>query len=160
MSQINYESIGTIKSPHDDIEGMPIQPTGAEGIEGELEIKPEYKEGLKDLEEFSHIIILYHFHLCDDHSLTVKPFLDEEERGLFATRAPKRPNPIGLSIVRVTDIDGTTIKIKDVDIVDGTPLLDIKPYVPEFDRRDDCRVGWLEKDVDKVTDKKSDRRFE
>ncbi len=159
LMSIRYEPIGTIKSPHKDIEGMPIQPTGAKGIEGELKIKSEYKEGLKDLEGFSHIIILYHFHLCDDHSLTVKPFLDKEERGLFSTRAPKRPNPIGLSIVRVTDIDGTTIKVKDVDVIDGTPLLDIKPYVPEFDRREDCKVGWLEKDVEKVTDKKSDRRF-
>ncbi|MFW6142296.1 MAG: tRNA (N6-threonylcarbamoyladenosine(37)-N6)-methyltransferase TrmO [Candidatus Saliniplasma sp.] len=156
---ITYEPIGTVHSPYKDIEGMPIQPTGAKGVKGILKLKEEYTDGLKDLDGFSHIIILYHFHLSEVYSLTVEPFLDKEERGLFATRAPKRPNPIGLSIVKLLDVEGNTLEIEDVDVLDGTPLLDIKPYVPEFDHREVESIGWLGKNSDKVTDKRSDDRF-
>lgn len=158
-SKIKYTPIGTIHSPYETIEGMPIQPTGAKGVKGSLKIDEEYVEGLKDLDGFSHIIILYHFHRCEGFQLTVKPFLDKQERGLFSTRAPKRPNPIGLSIVKLLDVEGNTVKVEDIDVLDGTPLLDIKPYVPEFDHREVEMTGWLSKSAEKVTEKRSDERF-
>ncbi len=159
MSDIIYRAIGIIHSPYKDIRGMPIQPTGAVGIDGYLEIYPEYGDGLKDLEGFSHIILLYHFHLAKGYSLTVKPFLDPEERGLFSTRAPKRPNPIGISVVRLTGVKENRVNVKDMDVLDGTPLLDIKPYVPEFDHREVRGTGWLTKTAADVSEKRSDGRF-
>ncbi len=159
MSEIIYRAIGTIHSPYKDIKGMPIQPTGAVGIDGYLEVNPEYRDGLKDLEGFSHIILPYHFHLSKNYSLTVKPFLDKEERGLFSTRAPKRPNPIGISVVRLTGVKENRVNVKDMDILDGTPLLDIKPYVPEFDHRDVSSTGWLTSTGVDVSKTKADGRF-
>jgi tRNA-Thr(GGU) m(6)t(6)A37 methyltransferase TsaA len=161
MTTIEFNSIGTIHSPFKDLEGMPIQPIGARGIRGEIHLNKEYKDGLKDLEGFSHIILIYHLHLSKDYLLEVKPFLDTQKRGVFATRAPKRPNPIGISVVRLNKIFGSTIFISDVDIVDGTPLLDIKPYVPHFDKQEDdeITIGWFESKYHEAVDKKSDRRF-
>jgi tRNA-Thr(GGU) m(6)t(6)A37 methyltransferase TsaA len=161
MTTIEFNSIGTIHSPFKDLEGMPIQPIGARGIKGEIHLNEEYKDGLKDLEGFSHIILIYHLHLIKDYQLEVKPFLDTQKRGIFATRAPKRPNPIGMSVVRLNKIYGSTIFISDVDIVDGTPLLDIKPYVPHFDKQEDdeITIGWFESKYHEAVDKKSDRRF-
>jgi tRNA (adenine37-N6)-methyltransferase len=138
---------------------MPIQPTGAAGIAGTIELYPEYTGGLKDLEGFSHIILIYHFHLSTGFSLQVKPFLDDTLRGLFSTRAPRRPNPIGLSIVRLVKVEGSTLHIENVDIVDGTPLLDIKPYVPELDGINAERIGWLSGKADKALNAKADERF-
>ena len=157
--EISYRPIGVIHSPFIDIEGMPIQPTGASGIQGTVEVFPEFAEGLKDLEGFSHIILLYHFHRVQEAKLIVTPFMDFQPRGVFATRAPKRPNPIGLSIVKLISIKQNSLHIENVDILDGTPLLDIKPYVPEFDQHRADRVGWLEQAKGKVQSKKSDRRF-
>jgi tRNA-Thr(GGU) m(6)t(6)A37 methyltransferase TsaA len=157
--KIEYHPIGLIRSPFKQIEGMPIQPTGAASIQGRVEVFPEYAEGLKDLDGFSHIILLYHFHRVDGPQLTVRPFLDDQPRGLFATRAPKRPNPIGLSIVRLLRVSGSVLYIENVDVLDETPLLDVKPYVPEFDQRAAERVGWLERNKDQVQEKRSDRRF-
>ncbi len=161
MTEIEFKSIGTIHSQFKDLEGMPIQPVGARGIKGKININDEYKDGLKDLDGFSHIILIYYLHLSKGYSLHVKPFLDTEERGVFATRAPKRPNPIGMSVVRLEKIEGTTIYISDVDIIDGTPLLDIKPYIPNFDKQDEdeIKIGWFENKHHNVVDKKSDRRF-
>jgi tRNA-Thr(GGU) m(6)t(6)A37 methyltransferase TsaA len=156
---VQYRSIGVIHTPFRKIEGMPIQPSGATGIRGTVDVYPEYAEGLKDLDGFSHIILLYHFHRARSAELTLVPFLDTEPRGLFATRAPKRPNPIGISAVRLLQIKGSTLHVQNVDIVDGTPLLDIKPYVPEFDRQPRFRLGWLEKAKGKVKKRKSDSRF-
>jgi tRNA-Thr(GGU) m(6)t(6)A37 methyltransferase TsaA len=140
---------------------MPIQPVGALGVKGQIKLDKKFIEGLKDLEGFSHIILIYHLHLCNGHSLEVKPFLDTKKRGIFATRAPKRPNPIGLSVVRLERIDEDTIHISNVDIVDGTPLLDIKPYVPHFDigNCDEVSIGWFEDKHHEAKDKKSDKRF-
>jgi tRNA-Thr(GGU) m(6)t(6)A37 methyltransferase TsaA len=138
---------------------MPIQPTGARGITGTVEVELEYADDLKDIEGFSCIILIYHFHLSVGYSLKVKPFLDDRQRGLFSTRAPRRPNPIGMSIVRLIKVEGGTLHIEDVDIVDGTPLLDIKPYVPEFDVREVEKTGWLFGKADKVHEAKSDERF-
>lgn len=160
MRSILYKPIGIIHSPFTDIKGMPIQPSGARGIAGNIEIFPEYAKGLKDLEGFSHIILLYHFHLSEGYSLTVKPFMDEHPRGVFATRAPKRPNPIGISVVRLVRIEDTIIHIENVDIVDGTPLLDIKPYVPEFDVQKIEKIGWLSKKIKKVHEVKADEMFQ
>ena len=157
--EISYRPIGVIHSPFTEIEGMPIQPTGASGIRGTVEVYPEFVEGLKDLEGFSHIILLYHFHRVRGAKLVVTPFMDSQPHGVFATRAPKRPNPIGLSIVRLLGIEQNVLHIENVDILDGTPLLDIKPYVPEFDQHRADRVGWLEQAKGRVQSRRSDGRF-
>jgi|SRR5664280_735153 tRNA-Thr(GGU) m(6)t(6)A37 methyltransferase TsaA len=161
MKTIEFKSIGTIHSPFNDLEGMPIQPIGAKGIKGQIHLKHEYKDGLKDLDGFSHIILIYHLHLSKGHKLEVKPFLDTEKRGIFATRAPKRPNPIGMSVVHLDKIEGSTIFISNVDIVNGTPLLDIKPYIPHFDKNEDEKItiGWFENKHQEAVNKKSDGRF-
>ena len=140
-------------------ENMPIQPAGAAGVKGTIEVFKDFQAGLKDLDGFSHIILLYHFHRSHSFSLHLVPFLDSEPRGLFATRAPKRPNPIGLSIVQLDKIEDGVLHIQNVDILDGTPLLDIKPYVPEFDAHVKVRTGWLEKARENVSRQKSDTRF-
>ena len=124
-----------------------------------MEVRPDFLSGLKDLEGFSYIILIYHFHRSQSFSLHVKPFLDDHHHGVFATRAPNRPNPIGISIVRLISIHGNTLHIEDVDILDGTPLLDIKPYVPEFDVRVPDSIGWLLGKVEKVGECKADERF-
>jgi len=159
IENIVYRPIGIIHTPFKEVENMPIQPSGAAGIHGTVELFPEFTEGLKDLDGFSHLILLYHFHQSRGHKLIVTPFLDSEPRGVFATRAPKRPNPIGLSIVRLVRIRGSTLDIENVDILDGTPLLDVKPYVPEFDYQEDCRIGWLEQVRGMVRERRSDDRF-
>jgi tRNA-Thr(GGU) m(6)t(6)A37 methyltransferase TsaA len=156
---ITYRPIGTIHSPFKDLKDMPIQPTAHASAPGIAEILPEFAEGLKDLEGFSHVILLYHLHEVRRVDLTVTPFLDSEVRGVFATRAPTRPNPIGLSIVELVSIEGNRLYLGNVDILDGTPLLDIKPYVPEFDQPAATRAGWLEEARGKVRTAKSDERF-
>jgi len=159
MDEIIYKPIGMIHSPFTVVDGMPIQPSGAAGVRGTVELRADLAPGLKDLEGFSHIILIYHFHLSIGYSLDVKPFLNDTLRGVFATRAPKRPNPIGLSVVRLTGISGTTLNIEDVDVVDQTPLLDIKPFVPDFDNREAQSIGWLAGQTPRVTVIKADRRF-
>ena len=151
--------IGTIHSPFLSLEGMPIQPSGATDVEGSVILDPSYEEGLEDLDGFSHIILIYHFHKSKGYNLRVTPFLDKTKRGLFSTRAPRRPNPLGLSIVRLVSREKNRIVIKDVDILDNTPLIDIKPYVPRFDVKQDTRSGWLEKAQEKARSMKSDDRF-
>ncbi len=161
MDLIKYKPIGIIKSPFKNLEGMPIQPIGACGVTGEIIIDKEYVEGLIDLEEFSHIMLIYHLHLSNGYSLHVKPFLDDKLHGIFATRAPKRPNPIGLSVVHLDKVEGNILHISNVDIVDGTPLLDLKPYIPHFDKGDgeDLCIGWFEDKHHEAVNKKSDNRF-
>ena len=159
METFQYRSIGVIHSPFDKPEGMPIQPVGARGTKGTVDVQAEYEDGLKDLDGFSHIILIYHFHLSEGHSLQVKPFLDDTPRGIFAVRAPRRPNPIGISVVRLERVEGSRLHISSVDIVDGTPLLDIKPYVPGFDAVEDARIGWLADRSDRAAGKRSDERF-
>jgi tRNA-Thr(GGU) m(6)t(6)A37 methyltransferase TsaA len=159
MDEIIYKPIGMIHSPFTEVEGMPIQPSGAAGVKGTVELRADLAPGLKDLEGFSHIMLIYHFHLSIGYSLDVKPFLDDTLRGVFATKAPRRPNPIGLSVVRLTGISGSTLTIEDVDVVDGTPLLDIKPFVPDFDNREAQRTGWLTKQASRVNEVRADRRF-
>jgi tRNA-Thr(GGU) m(6)t(6)A37 methyltransferase TsaA len=156
---LQYRSIGLIRSPFKDIEGMPVQPAGAAGVAGRLEIDPEYAEGLKDVDGFSHLIVLYHFHMVREAQLTVTPFLGTRPRGVFATRAPKRPNPLGLSVVKLVRREGSVLFIENVDVLDETPLLDVKPYVPAFDRVEQASSGWLEKAQEQASDVKSDDRF-
>lgn len=159
MKAIKYTPIGVIHSPFTEVSGMPIQPAGAQGIPGTVEVNPEYCEGLKDVEGFSHIILIYHFHKTEGYTLQVEPFMDDIVHGVFATRAPKRPNPIGISVVNLTRVEGCTLYIEDVDIADGTPLLDIKPYVPEFDVKKVEKTGWLSERIHKVYKAKADERF-
>lgn len=159
MNEIRYKPIGIIHSPYKEPRGTPIQPTAAKDVEGTVEIFHEYAEGLKDIEGFSHIILVYHFHLSKEFSLKIKPYMDNSLREVFATRSPSRPNPIGISVVRLIRVKGNILHIRDVDIVDGTPLLDIKPYVPEFDVRKVEKIGWLEKKVKKLHKTKDDGRF-
>ena len=142
--KIEYKAIGVVHSPFKEVRGTPIQPSRAKDTRGTVEVFDEYVEGLSDLDGFSHIILLYHFHRSGPYRLRVTPFLDTRLRGLFATRAPTRPNPIGLSVVELLGIDENTLSIRGLDILDGTPVLDIKPYIGEFDDRSGTRKGWLE----------------
>jgi tRNA-Thr(GGU) m(6)t(6)A37 methyltransferase TsaA len=159
MQTIDLEPIGVIHSPFKTPEDMPIQPAAAQGVSGSVELMPEYAAGLADLIGFSHIYLLYFFHLSHGYNLQVIPFLDTVPRGIFATRAPRRPNPIGLSIIRIHKITENIIEIKNVDIIDGTPLLDIKPYVPEMDATENCRIGWLTDYRSIISKQMSDKRF-
>lgn len=138
---------------------MPIQTSGASGVRGTIEIYRQYAAGLEGLDGFSHIILVYHFHLSKGYKLQAKPFMEEETHGIFAIRAPARPNPIGVSVVRLVKIEDNILSIEDVDIVDGTPLLDIKPYVPDFDCREAERTGWLTGKSQRAGEYKSDARF-
>ena len=158
-NKIIYSPIGIIHSPFKDIEAAPIQPAGAKEIKEKVEIKKKFMPGLKDLDGFSHIILIYHFHLAKGFSLEVIPFLDKASRGLFATRAPKRPNSIGISVVKLLKIEGNKLFVENIDIVDGTPLLDIKPYVKEFDNAAKSKSGWLINSAHKSKKIKSDARF-
>ena len=140
MPAIEYTPIGLVRSPFTEIAGMPILPPAAKGERGS-------------------VILIYHLHLVRDFSLSVKPFLDNDEHGIFSTRAPKPPNPIGLSVVRLIARNGATLEIENVDILDGTPLLDLKPYVPQFDAPENSRIGWFEGRLEKIGQARSDDRF-
>ncbi len=139
---IPFKSIGLIHSSHHDVGRIPIQPVYASGCKGWIEVFEEYAEGLCDLEGFSHIYLLYYFHKAGQSRLCVKPFLQDVKHGVFATRAPCRPNAIGLSIVELERREGNILHINNVDILDETPLLDIKPYTSRFDRVETARNGW------------------
>jgi len=159
MTEIIFTPIGTIHSPFNDPRDMPIQPVGARGVRGTIELDPIYAAGLKDLEGFSRIIVLYHFHRSSGYSLEVIPFLDKTPRGVFSTRAPRRPNAVGLSMLKLIAVDGATLTVEDVDILNGTPLLDIKPYVPVFDAHPDERAGWVTATSEDAGAMRSDDRF-
>ncbi|MGA9533409.1 MAG: tRNA (N6-threonylcarbamoyladenosine(37)-N6)-methyltransferase TrmO [Anaerolineales bacterium] len=157
--QVRYQPIGIIHSPFDDVSDMPIQPSGGKSAPGTAEVFPKFSAGLKDLAGFSHVILVYHLHKARSSDLTVTPFLDSEPHGIFATRAPIRPNPIGISIVRLIKIQGNVLYLESLDVIDGTPLLDIKPYVPEFDAPENVRVGWLQTVQGEAKSTTSDARF-
>jgi tRNA-Thr(GGU) m(6)t(6)A37 methyltransferase TsaA len=139
--EFTLHPIGMIHTPFIDKTTTPIQPSRSEAI-GRVEVYPDYAEGLRDIEGFSHIILLYAFHRSSGYMLSVKPFLDDQNRGLFATRHPCRPNPIGLSIVRLLKRNKNGLIVEGIDVLDGTPLIDIKPYVPDFDIRTNVHTGW------------------
>jgi tRNA (adenine37-N6)-methyltransferase len=160
MDSIVIHPIGIIHTPYSDVNNMPIQPLAAEGIKGYIELFPEYVEGLKDLDGFSHIMLLYQFHKITSYELTVIPFMDTEKRGIFACKAPKRPNAIGISTVRLLSVNGNIVRIEQVDMLDGTPLIDIKPFYPRYDNRENAQIGWLEKNKDLPVEKlRFDERF-
>lgn len=160
MEDIVIKPIGIIHTPHTEIKNMPIQPIAAEGIKGYIELLPEYVEGLKDVAGFSHLTLVYHFHKINGYELLVTPFMDTVNRGIFATKAPKRPNAIGLSTVKLVGIEGNILHIEQVDMLDGTPLLDIKPFYPRYDNRENVKIGWLENNKDLPLEKlRSDERF-
>jgi tRNA (adenine37-N6)-methyltransferase len=156
---IVYEPIGVIHSPFKRLDEMPIQPVSAASGAGIVEVFPQFAEGLRDLDGFSHVILLYHFHEARRCTLTVTPFLDAKPHGVFATRAPSRPNPIGLSVVKLRSIAHNELRVEQLDVLDGTPVLDIKPYVPDFDQRSGTRIGWFEQAKAQFFGKLSDGRF-
>jgi tRNA-Thr(GGU) m(6)t(6)A37 methyltransferase TsaA len=140
---ITLKSIGIIHTPYKNRGEVPIQGALRLEVEASIEVFPEYERGLNGIEDFSHIIILYFFHRSKGYSLTAKPYLGNHLRGIFSIRSPRRPNPIGLSVVKLLGRDGNVLRVAEVDILDGTPLLDIKPYVPRFDCRTEAKMGWL-----------------
>ena len=151
MCQITYKSIGIIHSPYKEKTTTPIQGIYDPGSIGKVEVFPQYMEGLGDIAGFSHLFLIYHFHLAEAFSLITKPFLDNKGKGIFSIRHFNRPNPIGLSVVRLEKVEGNVLTIGEVDVMDGTPLLDIKPYVPLFDVRPgrSVRKGWYERAANK-----------
>jgi tRNA-Thr(GGU) m(6)t(6)A37 methyltransferase TsaA len=159
MDAMAYRPVGVVHSPLKKAHGAPIQSIAASDVEGVVEVLPQYAEGLRDIEGFSHLILIYHFHLSDEHSLTVRPYLDDGTHGVFATRAPARPNPIGISVVRLVGVDGIKLHVTGLDILDGTPVLDIKPYVPQFDSIGTEKIGWLKGRVNMAEKTKDDGRF-
>ena len=151
--------VGTIHSPFHTLEGMPIQPVGAPDVLGSVVLEPCYVDGLRDLEGFSHIYLIYLFHKATRIELRVVPWLDTELRGVFATRSPLRPAHIGLSVVELVSVEENRLTIRGVDVLDGTPLIDIKPYVPQFDLRDGAKAGWVQSSRGDVEQKRSDDRY-
>jgi len=142
--EIVFNSIGVIYSDFKDLDKIPIQPVFAEEARGYAKLFPEFVDGLKDLEGFSHVYLLYHLHRAPEAKLQVKPFLEDTARGVFATRSPSRPNPIGFSLVKIDKIIGNILHFSELDILNGTPLIDIKPFIPRFDFREQASQGWLE----------------
>lgn len=160
MQQIILEPIGTIYTPHEQIDGMPVQPAGAAGVTGKAVLRNEYVEGLTDLDGFSHATLIYHFHKAEGYVLMPIPFMDTKPHGIFATRAPKRPNHIGISTVRILSIEGNTIVFEGADMLNETPLIDIKPYFPKYDSPADTKSGWLDKAAHaQCSNVRSDNRF-
>jgi tRNA-Thr(GGU) m(6)t(6)A37 methyltransferase TsaA len=153
------KSIGTIHSPHKSIEDMPIQPKGASDVEGQVIVDEKYIDGLQGIEGFSHIYLFYSFHKATRTELLVTPFMDNQTRGVFATRSPLRPNHIGMSIVKLKRVEGNKVIVNGIDILDGTPLLDIKPYIEKFDAVKESTSGWLQASDEEISKKRSDNRF-
>ncbi len=157
MKQFTVTPIGVIHTPFKEAGGTPIQSAFAEGVEGVVEVFEEYVPGLKDVDGFERLWLMYWFDRVAGHKLHVTPYMDTQPRGLFATRAPSRPNPIGMSPVKLDRIEGNKLYIRDADMLDGTPLLDIKPYSPKFDYFEVSRSGWM--DAVKEGSRTADERF-
>jgi len=156
MNEFTFGPIGVLHSPYHEPSGTPIQGVFAPDVEGSAEIFEEFAAGLDDVKGFTHLYLIYAFDRSEGYRLKTRPFRDNTPRGVFATRAPKRPNAIGLSVVRLVACEGNVLRLTEVDFLDGTPLLDIKPYVPKFDARDGARAGWLERSEDRTI---ADARF-
>ena len=159
MDAVSFTPIGVVRTPLAEHAGMPIQTVAAKGVRGTIELDPAYAGALADLDGFSHLHLLTYMHRTGCVSLRVTPYLDTVERGVFATRSPKRPNPIGLSLVRLVGIEGAVLHVEELDLLDGTPLLDIKPYVPPFDDRGGARYGWFEQRAQHVHSVRADARY-
>jgi tRNA-Thr(GGU) m(6)t(6)A37 methyltransferase TsaA len=160
VTQVVYRPIGFVRSPFKDLAGMPLQSVAAGDVEGTIEIEPEFVGGLQDIAGFSHLFVIAHLHRGEPGGLVVLPFLDDTPRGVFATRSPRHPNPIGLSTVRLLAVAGSTLHVCNLDLVDGTPVLDVKPYVPEFDHVAADRIGWFTGRAADVHRVRADARFE
>jgi tRNA (adenine37-N6)-methyltransferase len=161
MRAIMYRPVGVVRSGYRRQEGMPLQSVAAEEVQAKVEIRPDLPAGLRDLDGFSHLHLITHLHRSrPGGGLEVVPFLDDAVHGVFATRSPRHPNPIGLSIVRLLAVQGAILVVSGVDLLDGTPVLDIKPYVPAFDSVPAERVGWLEQAAERVHRVRADRRFD
>jgi len=143
MEDIRYHPIGVIHSPNRQDDHVPPRPIHSKDVEGTVEVFPEYADGLQDLDGFSHLVLLCHLHLSNGHALVVKPPSDTATHGVFATRSPRRPNPISMTVVRLTAVEGNLLRVIDVDLVDGTPVLDIKPYFPATRDDEEIRTGWI-----------------
>ena len=159
---IALQSIATIKSPFCDLENMPVQPRGAKEVYATLEFKEEFVQGLKDLDGFSHVYLIYYFHKVSEHKLSVIPFNDKTNtpRGVFSTRTPMHPNSLGLSVVELISVEKNIVTIKGVDILDGTPLLDIKPYIENFDKIETAVTnGWMKSSSEEIQSMRADGRF-
>ena len=155
-----FQPIGLIRTPFAEPEGLPIQGALRPDLEGRVELFPEFTDGLKDVEGFSHLILLYMFHKVSGYVLTACPFLDDTPRGVFAIRGPRRPNPVGMTVVRLLRREANVLHIAGIDMVDGSPLLDIKPYIPSVDAHYNVRTGWIgEKMRNKGRTKRADGRF-
>jgi tRNA-Thr(GGU) m(6)t(6)A37 methyltransferase TsaA len=159
MQKITYTPIGIVHSPFIAPSGTPIQPAAAKDVTATIEIFRAYRDGLKDLDGFSHLFLLCHMHLAKQGAMQVIPFLDKQFRGIFATRSPGRPNAIGLSIVRLERIEDGILTVRDIDLLDKTPVLDIKPYIPVFDSVADARSGWFEAHKDELDGCQDNGRF-
>ena len=158
-NSITYHPIGIVHSPFKSPEGTPIQSVAAKGTEAIIEIFPQFSEGLTDLEHFSHIYILFDLHLAQKKELMVVPFVDNKPHGIFATRSPGRPNSIGISVVILDRIENNKLHVKNIDILDGSPVLDIKPYIPQFDVFENVESGWFPKNKETIENKIDDGRF-
>lgn len=158
MDEVRYTPIGVVRSPFAGPHGVPIQPSASDA-RGTVEVLPQYHECLRDLGGFSHAILLVHFHKVRGFEPTCVPFLDDLPRGVFATRSPRRPNPIGLSVVRILGVRDGTLYVEGLDLLDGTPVLDIKPYVPRFDDGEGVKIGWLEGRIEGLGRARDDGRF-
>ena len=159
MESVVFSPVGMVHSPHKELAGMPVQPPAAADFTGEIELLPEFAEGLLDIDGFSHLMVFYHLHKSAGPLLSATPFLDTKPHGVFASRIPRRPNPLGFSVVRLLSREGCVLKIGNVDILDGTPVLDIKPYVAEFDAYPDAASGWFAGKLSGISEKRSDDRF-
>lgn len=156
---MTINQIGIIGSPFKELQNMPIQPKGSSSTVAQLIIDKQYQDGLKDLDGFSHIYLIYYFHKATRTELSVTPFMDTQNRGVFATRSPLRPSHIGMSVTKIISITDNIVTIEGIDILDETPLLDIKPYIPQFDQVQNVKTGWMNKNEQDVSLKKSDSRF-
>jgi len=145
MNEIILKPIGIVHSPYTEAKDIPIQGKFKENVEAIIELEKEYEDGLTDLDQFSYAIIIYHFHKAKKVSIKSKPFLEDTEHGIFAIRSPFRPNNIGISIVKIERIIKNKLFFTEVDVFDGTPIIDIKPYVKHFDNRENAKAGWLDK---------------
>jgi tRNA-Thr(GGU) m(6)t(6)A37 methyltransferase TsaA len=159
LDPVAFTPIGVVRTPFSEHAGMPIQTVAAKGVRGTIELDPAFIPALADLGGFTHLHLITHLHRTSAASLRVTPYLDTVERGVFATRSPKRPNPIGLSLVRLVRSEGAVLHVEELDLLDGTPLLDIKPYVPPFDDREGARYGWFEQRAENVHRVRADARF-
>ena len=156
---IPVQTIGVIHSPFKELKGMPVQSLGAQCAEGAVVVEERFAEGLKDLDGFSHVYLVYQFHRVTRTELHVVPYMDTVMRGVFATRSPLRPSHIGISVVELLNLSGNTLTVRGLDILDGTPLIDIKPYVPQFDCWQNAACGWMKASRFEVEQRRSDNRF-